>query len=255
MVTRLAGLSLIPLLALPLAAQTPLPIGSKATGTATSDAPAAFTYTPPGPGILTIVVRGSDDLTINVVDVDGQPLPGGTADNDNNGSLGLEYLALEVSRAETIRVQVTLLSEADGGGGFTISAAFLPEDGFAKPADPDRRPSLGRTLSVGTASEESINPDDGDLWDWFVIRATEAMTVTVMTRMTEGVEGDLTLSAFTNGNFEEHVAHSDQDMQGHTGNESVTVTLKAGDTLHLKVASLSESGGASPYRISVGRVP
>jgi hypothetical protein len=252
MIARLAVLSL---LAVPLAAQAPLPIGSKASGTTSSEAPAEFRFTPPSAGVLTIVVRGNDDLTIQVVDEDGQLVPMGTADGDNNGSTGLEYLAVPIGQADPLRVRVTLLSDDGGSGAFTISAAFLAEEGFAQAADPDRRPSLARALTVGGAMEESLNPEEGDRWDWFVIRASEAMTVTVLTRMDEGSTGDLVLSAFTGGNMDAEIAHSDQDLQGHLGNESVTVALKAGDVLHIKVASLQDSGGAAPYRISVGRMP
>lgn len=252
MISRLAVLSL---LTVPLAAQAPLPMGSKASGITTSEAPAEFRFTPPSAGILTIVVHANDDVTIQVVDEDGQMLPNGSADGDQNGSTGLEFLAVPLGQTDPVRVQVTLLSEEGGSGAFTISAAFVAEEGFAQPADPDRRPSLARGLTVGAAIEDAVNPDEGDRWDWFVIRATEAMSVTVMTRMAEGTEGDLVLTAYTGGDFDSEVAHSDQDMQGHAGNESLTVSLKAGEALHVKVASLYESGGSAPYRISVGRMP
>jgi hypothetical protein len=250
---RVASLLSLPLF--PLIAQAPLPMGTKGSGTATTEAPATFRFTPAGPGVLTVVVKGSDDMTIRVVDGDGQVLPDGTADNDVNGSTGLEFLALPVGYAEPLVVEVAMLSEEGGGGKFTIAASFVAEDAFARAPDPDRRPSTAKALTVGAASEETLNADEGDSWDWFKITANEAMTLVIVTRMAEGTEGDLTIATFTDNDFATSVADSDQDLQGHTGNESVTVDVKAGQTVHVKVASLFGSGGASPYRISVGRVP
>ena len=251
----MSSLMLLILPLFPLLAQAALPMNAKANGTATTEAPATFRFTPSGPGVLTVVVKASDDVTIRVVDGDGQMLPEGSADNDVNGSTGLEFLALPVGYAEPLTVEVTMLSEEGGGGKFTISASFVAEEGFAKAPDPDRRPSTAKALNVGAASEETLNADEGDGWDWFKITASESMTLVIVTRMAEGTEGDLTIEAYTDGAFDTPAANSDQDLQGHTGNESVTVDVKAGQTVHVKVASLFGSGGASPYRISVGKVP
>jgi hypothetical protein len=126
---------------------------------------------------------------------------------------------------------------------------------FARPADPDRRPGQARPLTVGTAHQDQLHPSNGDLWDWFSIKATEAMTLVVVTRMEEGVEGDLILEAYLGTDFSEPTEDSDQDLQGHTGNESLTLDVKAGDTVLIKVKSLASSGNAAPYRLSIGRVP
>ena len=250
---RVASLLSLPLF--PLVAQTALPMSGKANGTATTDAPASFRFTPTAPGILTVVVKASDDVTIRVMDGDGQMLPEGSADNDVNGSTGLEFLSIPVGYAEPLVVEVTMLSDEGGGGKFTIAASYLVEEAFARAPDPDRRPSTAKALTVGAASEETLNADEGDAWDWFKVTASENMTLVIVTRMAEGTEGDLTIATFTNNDYATSVADSDQDLQGHTGNESVTVDVKAGQTVHVKVASLFGSGGASPYRISGGRVP
>jgi hypothetical protein len=73
--------------------------------------------------------------------------------------------------------------------------------------------------------------------------------------MEEGTEGDLIVEAYLGGEFSEPTTQSDQDLQGHTGNESVTIDVKAGETVHIKVKSLGTSGDAAPYRLSIGRVP
>jgi len=237
-----------------MVAQARLPMGTAASGTAAGGEPARFEFTPPGPGVLTIVVHAMDDVTIKVTDSDGQPVQEGMADRDFNGQLGLEFLAVPVTNEDPIRVEVTAYDDSEGGN-FTISASFLGNDGFRTPADPDRRPSLARALEVGAASEDSLEPDAGDGWDWFKVTANEAMTIAVVTRMAEGTEGDLTLAAYAANSYDTPLADSDQDLQGHTGNESVTVDLKPGDSVYFKVAALFGGGGTMPYRISVGRVP
>jgi hypothetical protein len=131
----------------------------------------------------------------------------------------------------------------------------VADEGFARAADPDRRPSTAKALTVGAASEETLHADEGDGWDWFKVTASEAMTLVIVTRMAEGTEGDLTLEAFTGNDYSSPAANSDQDLQGHTGNESVTLDVQAGQTVHVKVASLFGAGGPAPYRISVGKVP
>ncbi|HRP07272.1 MAG TPA: hypothetical protein PLL69_02175 [Gemmatimonadales bacterium] len=224
-----------------LSAQGRLPIGTSGSGTASSEQPARFDFTPSGPGVLTIVVHAMDDVTIRVTDSDGQPLPEATVDRDYNGQLGLEFLAVPVSDEDPLRVEVTAYDDSEGGS-FTITASFIASEAFRKAADPDRRPSLAKPLAVGAASEESLDPDGGDGWDWFRITADQAMTVAIVTRMSEGNEGDLTLAVHAENAYDTALADSDQDLQGHTGNESVSVDLKAGQSVYVKVAALFGGG-------------
>ncbi len=247
--------TLMPVLVASLPAQQALPVGAGASGTTAADAPASFHFVPPSAGVLTIVVRGNDDLGIVVTDEDGQAIPEGQGDVDHNGSTGLEFLVVPLSGTDPVVVSVQLVSDAGGEGAFAIRASFIAEEGFARPSDPDRRPSLAGAVTIGQASEQSLDPDAGDAWDWFRITANEAMTVAIVTRMAEGTDGDLVLEAFADGDYSEAIARSDQDLQGHTGNESVTVDLKAGQVVHVRVSTLWQTGGQSPYRLSVGRVP
>lgn len=73
--------------------------------------------------------------------------------------------------------------------------------------------------------------------------------------MDEEVDGDLALEVYLDGDFTTPAASSDQDLQGNLGNESVTVEVRAGQPMHIKVRSFHSSGAAIPYRISVTRVP
>jgi hypothetical protein len=213
-----------------------------------------YRFTAPSAGVLTVAISGAEDLVLEVFDEDGQPVPDGSADRDLNGEMGTELLSVVLSHVGAYLVEVRG-NGVSAAARFTIGSGFLAMPAFARPADPDRRPGQARPLTVGTAHQDQLHPSNGDLWDWFSIKATEAMTLVVVTRMEEGVEGDLILEAYLGTDFSEPTEASDQDLQGHTGNESLTLDVKAGDTVLIKVKSLASSGNAAPYRLSVGRVP
>ena len=49
------------------------------------------------------------------------------------------------------------------------------------------------------------------------------------------------LEVFGEADFSEPASRSDQDIDGNTGNESVAVSIAAGQTLYVKVSSLFPS--------------
>jgi hypothetical protein len=245
----LAGL-LLPALA---AAQSPLPIGGHATGRA-GESPARYTFTPSGPGILTVAVSSDQDVGIRVLDVDGQPLPEGMADLDFGGNAGREFLTVPIAVVEAVTVEVAMISGGDGA--FTVSAGFLPEPAFAMPADPDRRPSLAGVLEPGATHVDELAPTEGDRWDWYTVTATEDGSLVFVTRADgEGDPGDIALEAYLNDERVDAAAQSDQDLQDSPANESLTVIVAKGDRVYLKVASLFNSAERFGYRVSVGRMP
>lgn len=248
--SAMATTALLPAL---LVAQEPLPAGP-AEATLGSSGMTAYTFRAPAAGILTVAVKGSDDLSLAVMDVDGQPLPEGSSDADLHGSVGDEMLSLVLPEPGTYRIEVRALG-GDGGGRFTISTGFVAMPGFARPADPDGRPSAARDLAVGASHDDEIHPAAGDHRDWYRIRVAEAGTVVILTRVADDFEGDLVLEAFLAGDFTDAVSSSDQDLQDNAGRESLTLEVRAGDVLHVRVASVFSSGDAQPYRISVGRMP
>jgi hypothetical protein len=232
-----------------------LPTGSVAEASlGANGAPARFRVSVPSAGVLTVAAHGKSDLVLRVTDDEGQALPDGTSDRDLGGDLGAEVLAVVLPEGGNYLVSVSSNDETSRAR-FTISSTFLAMPSFAKPADPDRRPSQARALTVGTAHSDQLHPAANDLWDWYVISATDAMTLVVATRTEEESEGDLVLEGYIGGKFQDPVVQSDNDLQGQLGNESVTVNLRPGDTLHIKVRSLSEGSGPIPYRLSVGRMP
>jgi hypothetical protein len=237
------------------AAQAVLPVGSTGSGTlGEGGAAVRYRFTAAGPGVLTVALHGASDLTLEVLDEDGQPVPDGRADRDLNGELGAEMVSVVLAHGGAYLVEVASNGE-ESATRFTIGGSWVSMPAFERPPDPDRRPGQARALTVGAAHTDAVNPGQGDLWDWFSVRVSEAMTLVIVTRMEEGTEGDLVLEAYLGGSFGEPTTQSDQDLQGHTGNESVTIDVKAGETVHIKVKSLATTGESMPYRLSVGRVP
>lgn len=238
-----------------LAAQATLPVGSTSSGTlGDGGATTKYRYTAASAGVLTVAISGTEDLSLAVTDEDGQALPDGTADRDLSGDRGAEVLSVILPHRGAYLVEVRSVGGEEASR-FTIGASWVAMPGFERPPDADGRPSLGRALTIGAAHTDELNPSAGDLWDWYRITSADAVTLAIVTRMEEGTEGDLVLEAYVGTDYSEPTTRSDQDLQGHTGNESVTVNLKAGETVYFKVRSLSDSGDRMPYRVSVARVP
>lgn len=241
-------------LATPLLAQSALPVGSTASGALGANGKAArYRFQASGAGVLTVVAHGSEDLTLAVMDEDGQPVPDGTADRDLNGNVGSEMLSVVLTEGGSYLVEVR--SHGSDGGSFTVGGAWVPMPAFARPPDPDGRPSRAGQLAIGATHTDQLHPDEGDQWDWFTVSVTERTTLVVVTRMDEGVEGDLALEVYLDNEFNTPAVQSDQDLQGNLGNESATVDVRAGQPMHIKVRSFGTMGGRIPYRVSVTRVP
>ena len=231
----------------------PLTIGATQKGVAGSDQPAIYRFEATGPGLLTVATRGtgSVDLYLLVADEDGQSLPEGTSDRDLGGSGSAEQLvvALPAKGAYTVRVE----SRGSGDGSFTIGASWVQFAELAAAPDPDGRPGGAKALAVGKAVDDSLNVAGGDPRDWFVVTASSAGMLVIVTRGAGGGEGDLELEAFTAGEYGRAAGRSDQDLQGDRKSESITLPVKPGEKLYVRV-SLRSSQGPVPYRISAGLV-
>jgi hypothetical protein len=232
----------------------PLALGATRKGVAGPDQPAAFRFEAGSAGLLTVAIRGmgSADLYLIVADEEGQALPEGTSDNDLGGSGGAEQLAIALPAAGTYTVRVQ--TRGSGEGGFIIGASWLPFAELAAAPDPDGRPRGARDLVVGKALDDSLNFPGGDVRDWFVVAASSAGTLVIVTRGAGGGEGDLVLEAFAGGDYGSPVTQSDQDLQGDRKSESITLPVKPGDKLYIRV-SIRSSQGPVPYRLSAGLVP
>ena len=250
--TFAAGLALA--LAVPAAGQSPtaLPMGAPGQATVTDDRPTEFTVAAKTAGVLSVAVQGTGDLALQLVDDDGQVLPDGSTDRDLTGNEGMELLSTTITEPGTYRLRVRL----QGGDKsiFTVAGAFLTFPAFQRPGDPDRRPGNARSIAVGKPLEDSLDAASGDSWDWYVLKAAEEGTLTVVTRQVgNGDTPDLVLELYTGGNFGEAQDRSDQDLQGNSASESVSVQVKAGEAVHVRVSGNFST--AAKYRLSSSLAP
>lgn len=242
----------VALLPVPALSQTALPLTKPETGKATDAAPAVYQFVAKTAGVLTVAVEGSGDLALAVTDADGQPLPNGTSDRDLNGAEGTEQLSVTISEAGAYQVRVRV--NGGGASAFQIGASWLSFPSFARDPDPDGRATKGQPLQVGQAHEDSLAPAKGDNWDWFIMKTTQAGTLAIVTRAQGDEKPDLVLEVYTGGDFAKPSSRSDRDLQANSANESVTVNVTAGETVHVKVSG-AFSSTAAKYRLSSTLIP
>jgi hypothetical protein len=228
-------------------AGTALSIGKTESGQATDRAPANYQFKAATAGVLTVAVAGDGDLEIAITDEDGQPVHGGVADDDLFGSTGTEQATVTLTEPGTYRVQVRTV---DGGSSkFQIGASWISMPALARPSDPDKRPGQARALEVGKSHEDSIDTGKGDPWDWFVYTPAQAGTLTIILRPVSKDSFDLTLETYAAGDFTKPTASSDQDLQGHAANESISIDVPAGQKVYVKVYAGFGSATGN-YRLS-----
>ena len=118
-------------------APVPLPMAAPVQGTV-ADSPVEYSVVAKSAGVLSVAVKGQGDLSLQLVDEDGQVLPNGSADRDMNGDEGTELLSATISEPGTYRVR----ARRQGGdkSTFTIAGSFLGFSPFQRPGDHDRRP-------------------------------------------------------------------------------------------------------------------
>lgn len=251
--TRLVLTCLVLIVGAPLTfAQPALPTGAPQKAAISADKPAEYTLAAKTAGVLTVAIHGEGDLAFTVTDADGQTLPEANIDRDMHGNAGLEMASVLIPEPGTYPVRVRLQGGASSS--FQISSAWLSFPALARAtSDPDSKPSGARRLEVSKPHGDSLDAEAGDLWDWFSWQAPEAGTLVIVTRGS-GESADLVLEAFLDGKFSESVERSDQDLQGDSANESVTVSVTAGQTVHVKVSSAFGRQSAK-YRISSSLIP
>lgn len=250
---RLALACLVLTAAAPLTfAQPALPTAAPQKAAISADQPAEYSLAAQTAGVLTVAIHGEGDLAFTVTDSDGQTLPEANIDRDMHGNAGLEMASVLIPEPGTYRVRVRL--QGGPASSFQISSAWLSFPALARAnTDPDSKPSGAQRLEVGKPHEDSLDGETGDVWDWFTWQAPEAGTLVIVTR-SSGESADLVLEAFLDGKFSESVERSDQDLQGDSANESVTVSVTAGQTVHVKVSSAFGRQSAK-YRISSSLIP
>jgi hypothetical protein len=235
-----------------VAAQPALPTGSLQKATVSAEKPAEYTFTAKTAGVLTIAINGEGDLAFVVTDADGQTLPESNIDRDMHGNSGLEMSSILIPEPGSYRVRVRL--QGGSTSSFQMSTAWLSFPALARAnPDADSRPSGARRLDIAKPHEDSLAADAGDAWDWFSLQAPESGTLVIVTRAV-GETADLVLEAYLDGKFDQSVERSDQDLQGDSANESVTVSVTKGQVVHVKVSGAFGRPSAK-YRISSSLIP
>ncbi len=247
----LTGVGLLMVLTAPSLAfaQSPLALGKTETGKVSDQEPVVYTFAAKTAGLISVAVQGTGgDLALVIADEDGQPLPDGNVDRDLNGNSATEQASVTITEPGSYQVRVRM--QGSGASDFQIGAAWLPFPPFQRAnPDPDRRASMAKAVQVGRAHEDSLDGSTGDAWDWFVFKVTSAGTLAVITRPLADTKADLVLEVFTAGNFSQPAGRSDQDLQGNSANETVSVEVTAGQAVHVKVSSVF-SGAGGKYRLS-----
>ncbi|MCU0618103.1 MAG: PPC domain-containing protein [Gemmatimonadaceae bacterium] len=229
-----------------------LPLGKSQPGRVTAEDGATYRVTVPAAGVLSVAVEGAGDLRLRVLDADGQPLPDGMADADLDGKMGRETVSVRVTEAGAYQVRVESLD--DEAGAFEVGASFLAFPSFAKSADTDGRPSQARAAEIGKAIDDALDANAGDLRDWYVLTASQDGTLALATRkIGSDEELDLVLEVFAAGSYVEPVQQSDNDLEEDTSREGVTVAVRAGQKVYVRVRL--QSGGAGRYRLSSSLMP
>ena len=214
-------------------AQSSLPMGSIASGRTTGETPAVYVFTAEAAGVLSVAVQADDDVRLVLNDGDGQPVPGGTADSDLNGSPGTEILSTTIVRPGEYRLTVELFGS--GSASFEIGAGFLAFPPFEQPEDPDGKPGQAQALTIGEPHEDALDSTAGDAWDWFVFTPDQDASLAIVTRALAGASIDLAIEVYLAGDFTTAVNRSDQDQQDDVANEAVTIAVRAGQPVHVKV--------------------
>lgn len=199
-----------------------LALGETVTGATTSAAPASYAFTAESSGVLAVFVRADHDVVINVVDKFGQSIDNGYIDTDYGGDAGAEQGAMIIGEAGDYQVRVEpLSSDAD----FILGATWLPTDAVGRKPDPQGSPEESILMGIGKIYNGFIRGAVGDDQDWFRIVAARDGVLNVATRTRAS---DVVLDYYQDGNFTNFTDHSDQDLDGDSGRESITLNVHKG---------------------------
>jgi hypothetical protein len=190
-------------------------------------------------GMLAVAARADDDadLVLEVMDVDGQPLPEGYMDGDHGGSRGAEQVVVAIPWAGRYRVQVRELS--DGAGAFELGAGFFAMRSVARREPAHARPGTALHLDPGQGAAGVVDGPEGAAWQWFRLSPRFPGTLVIEVKATVG---DLVLEAYRPPDFKAIWEASDQDLEGVLGNERLALPVGAGETVFLRVRDRDPAG-------------
>lgn len=210
-----------------------LTLGETIEGSTGNPTIAAYTFTAESPGVLTVVVRATGDVVINVADQFGQSIEDGYVDTDYYGNSGAEQGAIVIGRAGDYQVRIEPLS---GSADFVMAASWLPFDAVARPPDPQGSAEESIHMGIGKIYNGLIREALGDRQDWYRVEASRDGVLNVATRTRSS---DVVLEYYQDGNFGSSMERSDQDLGGDGGRESITLHVRAGTVYYFVVTAFS----------------
>ena len=274
----------------PAAAEEPAPaaleVGQTVRGQTNGEEPLKYRFTFPESGALSIIVRCTQDISIQAIDRFGRDLLMGAGDMDFAGQIGHEQVILTGQRDQTVDLEIHCWDE--GGAPFTLVSGFIEIEDLEIAHDPAGNPDESKELFLGHEEQESLMVDAGDQEDWFHFTAPRSGRMCVYTdgvatppqaggeggedadaqaqaqaeaqaqrmlrdfggfdgMMNDGISGDITMEVYDKDQFRDYIAYSDQDTQGEGCRESVVLQVAAGATYYFRVTAYQ----ASKYSICV----
>lgn len=194
---------------------------------------AAYDFHAESSGVLTVIVRATSDVVINVVNEFGQPIEDGYVDTDYYGDTGAEQGAIVIAEPGDYQVRIEPLS---GSADFVMAASWLPFESIERRPDPQGSPAESIHMGIGKIYSGLIRESLGDRQDWYRVEAARdgVLNVSTRTRMS-----DVVLEYYQDGNLGSSMERSDQDLGGDTGRESITIQVRSGNVYYFVVTAYS----------------
>lgn len=215
------------------AAADALPLGETVEGSTGNPDTAIYEFTAESTGVLTVIVRANNDVVINVTDELGLQIEDGYVDTDYYGDSGAEQGAIIIGEAGDYQVRIEPLS---GAADFALAANWLPFEGLARKPDPQGSPDEAILMGIGKIYSGLIRESLGDRADWYRVEAARDGVLNVATRTRSD---DVVLEYYQDGSFGSSMQRSDQDLDGDTGRESITIQVRAGEVYYFVVTAFS----------------
>jgi hypothetical protein len=197
------------------------------------------------PGVLTVLVDGTGDLVLRVRNAEGEVIC--ESDSDLDERLGREGASVRISMAGDYTVEIEEI--AGEVSTFTLMASHTPFAPFHRDAPPPAPRIEAAPLAVNTTVIRTLTEAAADDAEYFVIVPERDGLLTIMTGVPSDAELDLMLEHFAGADFRSEALRSaDDDLGGVLAQEAMTIAVRAGVPVHLRVAVLDGTAGAR-YRL------
>ncbi|MEM9416666.1 MAG: hypothetical protein AAGA29_14490 [Planctomycetota bacterium] len=229
-----------------------LPIGTTQKFTLESGTTLELPFVADGPGMLTVAYGGAVQTTqVELVDADGRRLQWEDGRRYDSGVVSPVRHALIPIGSEG---EYTVRLGASGEGELTLGAEWLPfrqVEGVRAIVVPSPEPETEVVLVPDRMSTGEIDMSDASRYHlWCRFEATEDGQLVVLANADQG---DITMSSFHEGRYQNAIEHVDSDMNGSVANEGLIVDAVAGQTYYVRVEM--RSGERCTVAVRAGWIP